>query len=84
MLNNHGVKTQFAVAEFIITMGMFLIMFAEHLAMTLQHQRKTDTSYNLNSSGSLGKERQKLIEGHNNTNHHENQDYETGMFTNLW
>ncbi len=37
VLNDYKFKTKFAVAEFMISMGFFLVMFLEHLVMSLQH-----------------------------------------------
>ena len=88
MLKDNGVKTQFPVAEFIVTMGFFLIMFMEHLVMSLQHRHgEVDSSFNSSSrEQSSADERRKLIDWHNSGHegqdhyhHHENQDYENGM-----
>ena len=84
MLKDNGVKTQFPVAEFIATMGFFLIMFVEHLVMSLQHRHgEVDSSSREQSSAD---ERRKLIDWHNSGHegqdhyhHHENQDNQNGM-----
>ncbi len=90
MLSDNGIETQFAVAEFIVTMGMFLIMFGEHLVMALQHHHgEMDASFNSHSSEGQGDrdERQRLIdwqhsghEDHGHPHHHKHQDNEKGMF----
>ena len=88
MLKDNGIETQFAVAEFIVTMGMFLIMFGEHLVMALQHHHgEMDASFNSVSPESTDDERQKLIDQHHSGDeghdhhrqHHENQGYKNGM-----
>ena len=37
LLTERGVETTFPITEFMVTGGMFVIMFIEHLVMTVQH-----------------------------------------------
>ena len=44
LLQKGGINTPFPITEFMVTGGMFVIMFIEHLVMTVQHH-KGDVSF---------------------------------------
>ena len=62
LLEERGVKTSFPITEFMVTGGMFVIMFIEHLVMTLQHHQG-DISFPSSSENSY-EEKQPLCHSH--------------------
>ena len=62
LLEERGVKTSFPITEFMVTGGMFVIMFIEHLVMTLQHHQG-DMSFPSSSENSY-EEKQPLCHSH--------------------
>ena len=55
LLQKGGINTPFPVTEFMVTGGMFVIMFIEHLAMTVQHH-KGDVSFPSTTENSYDEE----------------------------
>ena len=51
LLEERGVETSFPITEFMVTGGMFVIMFIEHLVMTVQHHQG-DVSFPSSSENS--------------------------------
>ena len=62
LLKEEGVDTPFPITEFTITGGMFVIMFIEHLVMTIQHHQG-DVSFPSSTENSY-EEQQPLCHSH--------------------